>query len=79
MKKVYSKPEIMFEDFTVAASIAACDLTPKVAENVCPVEVEMDPFGKITIFASTDCQFTPPNPDDLVCYHVSTGAVVFGS
>ena len=38
MKKVYSKPEIIFEDFTLSTSIASCDVQANSAIYQCAVE-----------------------------------------
>ena len=38
MKKVYSKPEILFEDFTLSTSIASCEVQVEAMINECTVE-----------------------------------------
>ena len=73
MKKIYSKPEIMFESFAMSTSIAAgCDnkvTTPSLDQ--CGVE-----FGGDILFWSTMSACTTPldkNTDnDPVCYHNPT-------
>ena len=77
MKKVYSKPEIMFEDFTLSTSIAGgCehqDVTPTTSQTGCGLN-----FGPDVIFVAGVCSTAegvePYGPDDGVyngiCYHV---------
>lgn len=79
MKKTYSKPEILFEDFTMSTNIATgCEGTVgNPAKGTCAVVGT----GNIAVFTGTisACDFTPTevggkNDDewDGFCYHVST-------
>lgn len=82
MKKVYSKPEIQFEDFTVTANIATgCEVECNSAVNVCMLEVEFDGMGSITIFVDepSGCNTTPIGQYDGLCYHVPEGYNTFSS
>lgn len=66
MKKIYSKPQIVFDSFELSQSIAAgCEFISNQAWQVCPVDINI---GR-TIFTAAPCQFTTPGDDDLVCYH----------
>ena len=69
MKKIYSKPEIMFEDFTLNESIAGpCEVkTHTPAQGQCGVE-----FGPFIVFMSTtNCNFIQDNQEyDGFCYHI---------
>lgn len=67
MKKVYTKPAIVFDSFELAQNIAAgCEFISKHAENSCPV---IDPSLGIEILARGTCAFSPPNAGDEICYH----------
>ena len=87
MKKVYSKPEIMFEDFTLCTNIAAgCeeqDVLPSSGKQGCGIA-----FGPLVIFVSGVCSstqgVTAVGTDDGeyngICYQVpTTGVNIFGS
>ncbi len=73
MKKTYSKPQIMFEDFSLSVSIASCEVdTNTFAKGECGLK-----FGRYTLFDSTisACDrnvddFT--NPYNGLCYHNPT-------
>lgn len=78
MKKVYSKPEIQFEDFTMSTSIAAgCE---KIVGNPSQGTCGIIGSGGYTIFNSSvggGCVFTPEDTGngaedvyDGACYHV---------
>jgi hypothetical protein len=79
MKKAYSKPEIMFEDFSLSTNVAAgCEM--KIHNSV---EGTCAYFGSGGVVVFTDkltaCVYTPgemggTNPDewDGFCYHVPT-------
>jgi hypothetical protein len=73
MKKAYSKPEILFEDFSVSSSIATgCAVISN--NNVYDCKVTM-PFGEdvsITLFAKGSCEYGYPGDYDNICYHVPT-------
>lgn len=72
MKKTYSKPEIMFENFSLSTNIAAgCELTtnlPSVNECGYPTR-----GGNVFLVTITGCTYTPPeDSDDMYngfCYH----------
>lgn len=77
MKKVYSKPEIVFESFVMNTSIAACGKDTNLpTKNVCGI-----PFGEDTLFSVGIIeQCTAPGDDNLYCYHVPTDStILFGS
>ncbi len=78
MKKVYSKPEIMFEDFTLSTSIAGgCDVQTNLpSQNQCGMD-----FSGLTVFMTgmtgcTDIAVENVGGDgqwNEICYHVPTG------
>lgn len=80
MKKVYSKPQIVFDSFELSQSIAAnCDVITNYAEKVCPVDYK---FGNKTVklFMEAPCKFTAQGHYDNPCYHVPvTGEAIFSS
>lgn len=71
MKKYYSKPDIVFESFSLSTSIAAgCEEKPYNNTDNCGVL-----FGRKTIFLEdmTGCASKIPNEDpsyNKLCYHV---------
>lgn len=70
MKKVYSKPEIMFECFTVCTNIAAnCDIinsNPSIKETCSYASA----FGNVFV-SSPPCEITAPNEEfGNICYHI---------
>lgn len=71
MKKTYTKPEIMFEDFSLSTSIAAgCEVGAHHTENACAYENE--DFGEF-IFTEGLTVCTTTYPDGAyngLCYHV---------
>ena len=73
MKKTYTKPEIMFEDFSLSTSIAlGCEYGAHHTEYVCAYEDE--DMGKM-IFTETISACTTKTQDGLyntLCYHVPT-------
>lgn len=76
MKKVYTKPEIMFESFTLSTNIAAgCQfIVNNASQGVCGYLPDRDPTGK-NIFTSeiTGCQRTEVDGGyNGICYHVPT-------
>lgn len=84
MKKVYSKPEIMFEDFSLSNSITVgCNAIvggPTAGE--CAYEVESSRGTKYIFTAGMTNICTSPESDDEyngLCYHVfspdATGAL----
>lgn len=71
MKKLYSKPEIMFEDFTLSENIAG-DCERKVG-NPSKDQCAYESTGGITTFTATltGCDFTPSDGmADGFCYHI---------
>lgn len=83
MKKTYSKPEIMFEDFTMSESIAlGCEVTTNHALYEC--QYKYGRGGKFSVFAvEYNCDYTEgvdqdPTTGDYIfkanglCYHVPT-------
>ena len=69
MKKTYIKPEITFESFELATSIAAgCVLIGSNSEMyVCPVT---DSESGLTFFSSDGCMTRPSDGDQSICYNV---------
>jgi hypothetical protein len=72
MKKTYTKPDIMFDSFSMCSSIAAaCEVEATFARNQCGVEMT----ESISIFADgvTDCAWKISDSDEsfnYLCYHV---------
>jgi hypothetical protein len=71
MKKAYSKPEIMFEDFSLSTNVAAgCTFkTDTKSEGDCGYP---NSLGTGTIFteAANGCKYHVPDNNDSLCYHV---------
>ena len=70
MKKVYSKPEIMFEDFTLNENIAGdCNI---IIDNQTRDNCAYISTGGIATFLDgiSVCVFTKPDGDNEICYHV---------
>lgn len=75
MKKAYSKPEIIFDDFSLATTIAAgCEKQTGPHEYSCPYQ-----FGDINIFVSgvSACTSGLEKPDGFNgwCYHNPDGGI----
>ena len=76
MRKTYSKPQIMFEAFTLNTSIAAgCSLinTLPNVERECGFEVATDRFGNDIVFNTaiqdvTGCNVGAEGPYNDLCY-----------
>ena len=81
MKKTYTKPEILFESFSMSTSIAGdCEsIVGNASRGTCPVE-----FGLLKIFLTPaggcsdtdDVVFEPAGDDGKyngLCYHVPSG------
>ena len=68
MKLAYEAPEIIYEDFSLSASIAAgCEFkTSLPAEGSCGIMMEGDIFF---VDVSTGCETTPPPGNNTICYH----------
>ena len=80
MKRTYSKPEIMFESFTLSTNIAGdCEqpFVTNISKGVCAIEST----GGVSVFSGTInvCDHTPEDmkqPEDTwngFCYHVPDG------
>lgn len=69
MKKLYSKPEILFESFATSTNIAAgCRFITKLqAEGGCGYDDGRN--GVVFITKETGCTYTQVDGDSL-CYHV---------
>ena len=68
-KKKYVKPQILITSFELSESIeSGCEQISNSAEYMCAVE---DKESEMTYIANgiSGCIYTPPNPDDFVCYH----------
>ena len=84
MKKVYMKPEIMFESFTLSTNIAGdCEVkTWLPSNNSCGLD-----FSGVTVFMTgmngcTDIQIDSEGGDgewNNICYHVPYGENLFNS
>lgn len=79
MKKIYSKPDILFDSFAMADSIASCEVQANFQSGTCGVVLT----EAMTLFTQSvaDCnwQFKDEEYDGL-CYHVPFGAYnVFNS
>lgn len=81
MKKVYSKPEIVFESFTMNSNIAACaEKTDSPAKGSCGIVYT--PTITVFVSESTGCNFWDETPEehDGICYHnPSEDTRLFGS
>ena len=78
MKKVYSKPEIMFEDFSLNNSITVgCEKFAQAAEYQCAYTVHTSD-GTMNIFTSEAVDVCHDVQADGgyngICYHVPTSA-----
>lgn len=76
MKKVYSKPEIMFEDFSLSTNIAGdCEEKTKLLsrnEYGCGYPLRN---GKVVFTDEYGCTTTPDDgPNNNLCYHVPEGS-----
>ena len=70
MKRTYTKPEILFEDFSLNTSISAgCEYRDaNSTEGVCGYP---DRDGNmIFVTGVTGCKYHQPDVDDTLCYHV---------
>ena len=75
MKKRYTKPEIMFEDFSLSTSIAtSCEFGASHSQYVCAYE---DEFLEAVIFTADISACTTIMQDGAhngICYHVPSEA-----
>ena len=69
MKKFYSKPEILFEDFSLSTSITAgCEFTEaNSTQDVCGYPTR---DGMVFVSDVPGCKFVQPDNNDTLCYHV---------
>ena len=75
-KKAYKRPELYYESFTLSQNIASsCEGIALFNENICGVKVDMMDIEMI-IYGNGNgaCEFQPPNPENLICYHVPSDA-----
>ena len=77
MKKPYSKPELVYENFELSQSIAAgCTYISHFNKMMCSVPIS----ETVSIFASKACSTRPGPGDTSICYDVPSGEVnVFSS
>ena len=73
MRKIYQKPELYYDNFSLSQSIAAgCEGIANFAEGHCSVTLS-GPGYDLTLFHDSQiCVDSPPNPDDYLCYHAPT-------
>lgn len=83
MKKIYTKPEIFFENFSLSTNIATCDVPHTPSYGVCGVGNENG--DGLSVFnmgiSGSDCQVQGGGPeDDPLCYHIpDPGSRLFSS
>lgn len=81
MKKIYSKPQIVFDSFELSQSIAAgCEYISNHALGSCALT--LDDLPGMTFFTSEigACELTPPGEYDRICYDVhADNSSVFSS
>lgn len=72
MKKIYQKPIVKIEDFTLCENIATgCELKSNHAMDVCAYEDN----GWFTFSSSIGaCEIPVDQEDEKLCYHVPTEA-----
>lgn len=72
MKKIYSKPEIMFDSFTLTTNIAAgCgNKINTQVDGACGIE--LPGYGVVFLDGVAGCKDHPIEEDDVYCYHVPT-------
>ena len=84
MKKTYTKPEIVFENFLMSTSIAG-DCDPKThtpSLNQCAYSYEDEFAGTVNLFIDNVNACTTKEADgeyNGFCYHVFTGSNLFNS
>lgn len=69
MKKTYSAPEILFEDFSLSSSIASgCEfINPNPTRGSCGYKTSL---GIVFMSDIGDCKYHQPDTNDNLCYHV---------
>ena len=71
MRKKYSKPDIMYEDFTPSTSIAAgCEEKANLVEYECGVKYDDEMLFTSELGVCTLPIEVMPEPFDRICYHV---------
>ncbi len=73
MKRVYEKPQIMFEDFSLSVDIAAgCEVSSNFARNECTIS--LPGVGNVFLEGVAVCQtaIDDGSAGDGICYHVPT-------
>ena len=70
MKKLYSKPEIMFENFSMSVNVAAgCEVITKLqGENACGYKPDRWIGGALFNKPENGCETAPTAPYDSICY-----------
>ena len=88
MKKAYSKPEVVFESFSLNVSIATCENEPVFSDSVeggCKGYFDSAFGAVIFVDANSGCVFHDGDKefgtgDNTICYHVPiNSANLFGS
>jgi len=73
MKKVYEKPDILFEDFSLCTDIAVgCEVIANHSYNVCVYEEDDGRGNVLTVFTEDvmGCVYKPANGNhNGLCYH----------
>lgn len=75
MKKVYTKPQIMFESFALSTAIASCKYEAVFDDSIAGgCQGYFDNAFEQVVFtdAVVGCIFVPPGENDSVCYHNPT-------
>lgn len=69
MKRQYTAPDILFEDFSLSESIAAgCEfITDNQTEGSCGYSTRN---GVIFMESVSGCKYHEPDNNDSLCYHV---------
>ena len=79
MKKQYAKPDIVFDNFAMAESVASCEVKAGFSEGVCGVELTADLMVFTGDVGACNVTYMDGTFDGL-CYHVPLDAHnVFGS
>ena len=84
MKRAYSKPEIMFESFSLSTNIAGdCEVrTNTPAQGVCAYTYEDEFGGTVTLFTSKVAACGDTEVSDEyggICYHTFANNNLFNS
>lgn len=74
MKKVYTKPMIDFENFSLSTSISSCDMQVSFSKGSCVIPDENGLGMDIFTLEMTACAVNPDNDQyNGFCYHVFDG------